>query len=81
MSFLGIGFCEFVHRTCGYWRKRIETVSSQLTEYFALARIWVRDLWHLQHRIIRKVLSHTVAVFLNLQLGRSPLDLDDLVIH
>jgi hypothetical protein len=70
-----------VHRACGYWRKRIETVGSQLCEHFALARIRVRDLWHLQHRIIRKVLSHTVAVFLNLQSGRPPLDLDDLVLH
>lgn len=70
-----------VQRTCSYWRKRIETVGSQLTEHFALARIRVRNLWHLQHRLIRKVLAHTVAVFLNLQLGRPPLDLDDLVIH
>lgn len=72
---------SFVQRACRYWRKRIETVGSQLVEHFALDRIRVRDLWHLQHRIIRKVLSHTVAVFLNLQQGRSPLDLDDLVIH
>jgi hypothetical protein len=72
---------EPVHRACSYWRKRIETVGSQLCEHFALARIRVRDLWHLQHRIIRKVLSHTVAVFLNLQSGRPPLDLDDLVLH
>jgi hypothetical protein len=61
------------------WRKRIETVGSQLTERFAIARIRVRDLWHFQHRVIRKVLAHTVCVFLNLQLGRAPLDLDGLV--
>ena len=61
------------------WRKRIETVGSQLTERFAIARIRVRDLWHFQHRVIRKVLAHTVCVFLNLHLGRSPLDLDGLV--
>lgn len=70
-----------VHRTCRYWRKRIETVNSQLTEHFAIARIRVRDLWHLEHRILRKVLAHTVAVFLNLRHGRAPLDLDDLVLH
>jgi hypothetical protein len=29
--------------------------------------------------LIRKVLSHTICVFINLQLGRSPLHLDDLV--
>jgi len=42
-------------------------------------RIRVHDLWHFQHRLIRKVLAHTVGVFLNLQLGRPPLDLDGLV--
>ena len=68
-----------VLKACRRLRKRIETVGSHLTERFALARIRVRDLWHLQHRIIRKVLAHTVGVFLNLQLGRSPLDLDDLL--
>ncbi|HSH78340.1 MAG TPA: hypothetical protein VLA19_07385 [Herpetosiphonaceae bacterium] len=39
----------------------------------------MRDLWHYQHRLIRKILAHTVVVFLNLQLGRKPLDLDGLV--
>jgi len=68
-------------KACAYWRKRIETVGSQLTERFAVARIRVHDLWHFQHRLIRKVLAHTIAVFLNLQLGRPPLDLDDLVAH
>jgi hypothetical protein len=63
------------HRLC----KRIETVGSHLTERFAIARIRVRDLWHLQHRIIRKVLAHTIGVFLNLQLKRTPLDLDGLL--
>lgn len=61
------------------WRKIVETVGSHLTERFAVARIRVHDLWHFQHRLIRKVLAHTVAVFLNLQLGRDPLDLDGLV--
>lgn len=67
-------------KACKRIRKCIETVGSQLTERFAIARIRVRDVWHFQHRIIRKVLAHTVVVFLNLQLGRPPLDLDDLVI-
>jgi hypothetical protein len=39
----------------------------------------VRDLWHLQSRLIRKVLAHTVGVWLNLQLGRQPLDLDGIL--
>jgi hypothetical protein len=67
-------------KACARMRKCIETVGSHLTERFAIARIRVRDLWHYQHRLIRKILAHTVAVFLNLQLGRAPLDLDDLVV-
>ena len=65
--------------TCARWRKLIETVGSPLTERFGVGRIRVHDLWHYQHRLIRKVLAHTVVVFLHLQLGRQPLDLDGLV--
>lgn len=68
-----------VLKAWGRLRKRIETVGSHLTERFGVARIRGHNLWHYQHRLIRKVLAHTVAVFLNLQLGRPPLDLDGLV--
>ncbi len=54
-------------------------MGAHLTERFAVARLRVHDLWHYQHRLIRKILAHTVTVFLNLQLHRSPLDLDSLV--
>lgn len=64
---------------CAWLRKGVETVGSHLTERFAVARIRVHDLWHFQHRLIRKVLAHTVGVFVNLQLGRPPLDLDGLL--
>ncbi len=66
-------------RACARIRKGVETVGSHLTERFAVARIRAHDLWHYQHRLIRKVLAHTVGVFLNLQLGRTPLDLDGLL--
>src|SRR5918997_553524 len=66
-------FAPAVLKTCARWRKRVETVGSHLTERFGRARIRVRALWHFQHRLIRKVLAHTVGVFLNLQLGRTPL--------
>lgn len=66
-------------KACARIRKQVETVGSHLTERFQVARIRVHDLWHFQHRLIRKVLAHTVVVFLNLQLGRPPLDLDGLV--
>ncbi len=66
-------------KACKRLRKCVETVGSHLTERFAIARIRVHDLWHFQHRLIRKILAHTVGVFLNLQLHRAPLDLDGLL--
>lgn len=68
-----------VARVCRRWRKKIETVGSHLTERFQIAKTRAHDLWHYQHRLIRKVLAHTMCVFLNLLLGRPPLDLDGIV--
>lgn len=56
-------------------RERIETTIGQLVERFHLKRTWARDLWHLTHRVIRKVLGHTWAVWLNLHAGVPPLEL------
>jgi len=58
-----------------YWRKLVETVGSQLVERFQITKIKVKDLWHYQNRIFRKILSHTVGVFLNLQNGSKGLQL------
>jgi hypothetical protein len=44
---------------CRRIRKIVETVGSHLTERFRVDSIRVHDLWHFQHRLIRKVLSHT----------------------
>ncbi|HJY79556.1 MAG TPA: hypothetical protein VKK81_00505 [Candidatus Binatia bacterium] len=66
-------------RACARWRKIVETVGSQLTEHCAVARRRVRELWHFQSRLIRKVLAHTIGVLLNLQRGCQPLDLDGLL--
>ena len=54
-------------------RWRIETVASQLVERYHLKRVWARDTWHLTSRILRKVLSHTIAVALCLEQGHPPL--------
>ena len=62
-------------RKTKYWRKLVETVNSQLAERFQITKIKVKDLWHYQNRIFRKILSHTVAVFLNMQIGNKPLQL------
>ncbi len=63
----------------GRFRWIIETTFGQLAGRFHLKRTWARTLWHLSHRLIRKVLGHTVAVWLNLTSGRSALDFDGLV--
>jgi hypothetical protein len=62
------------------FRYRIDTVFSQLTERYSIKRVWARDLWHLMSRLLRKVLSHTVAFLLNHQVGNPPLQLSKLLI-
>lgn len=59
-------------------RWAVETVFGQLAGRFRAERTWARDLWHLSHRVIRKGLGHTVAVWINRALGRRLLDFDGL---
>ncbi len=50
-------------RRRGGWPRcphRIETVNGQLAERYDVSRTWAKDLWRLCHRVLRKVLSHTV---------------------
>lgn len=56
-------------------RRRIETVIGQLVERYHAKRVRARDLWHLASRLYRKVLSHTLALWLNLQQGNHLLQL------
>jgi hypothetical protein len=65
--------------SCGWTSWLTQTVISKLTERFHAQRTWARDLLHLALRIFRKVLSHTLAVFLNSREGREPLQLSLLV--
>jgi len=58
-----------------YWRKLLETVGSQLADRFQITKIKVKDLRHYQNRLYRKILSHPVGVFLNMQAGTKPLQL------
>jgi hypothetical protein len=60
-------------------RWRIETVASQFVERYHLKRVWARDAWHLTSRVLRKVLSHTIAVGLCLARGYPPLQFDRLL--
>lgn len=54
-------------------RRRIETVFGQLVGRFHVKRVWARDRWHLTARWLRKMLSHTIALFFCQQRGLEPL--------
>jgi hypothetical protein len=56
----------------------IETVNGQLAERFHVKRTWAKDLWHLCSRMLRKILSHTVAAWVNVCRGHRPLDFASL---
>lgn len=60
-------------------RYRIETVFGQLVERFNIKRVWARDLWHLTSRWMRKLLTHTLAVFFCTQHHLPHLHFADLV--
>jgi hypothetical protein len=60
-------------------RYRIDTVFSQLTGRYSVKRVLAKDLWHLASRLVRKVLSHTVAFLLNRWAGNPPLQLAKLL--
>jgi hypothetical protein len=59
-------------------RRRIEHAIGQLVERFHCRRVRVKDVWHLEHRLVRKILSHTVAIWLNVRDGHEPLQFDRL---
>jgi hypothetical protein len=61
-------------------RERIDTVFGQLVERCTIKRVWARDVWPLGSRLLRKVLLHTLAVLLNIDLGNPPLHLARLVV-
>jgi hypothetical protein len=60
-------------------RRQIETTFGELVERLGCRRIKVKDLWHLEHRLVRKILVHTAATWLNVLAGRPPLQIERLV--
>lgn len=60
-------------------RKRIEhdhrptRTTLQLGKNSNLAKTQARDAWHWTNQVTRKLLAHTVSVWLNLEHGREPL--------
>jgi hypothetical protein len=61
------------------FRYLIDTVFGQLAERYRIKRVWARDLWHLTSRLLRKILSHTIAVLLSQNNGNPVLHLANLV--
>ena len=61
-------------------RRIVETVIAQLIHRFRFTKIWARDQWHLISRLSRKLLAHTLCVFLNRKLGRPPIKFDGLLL-
>lgn len=57
-------------------RRLVETVIGQLAERFNMETVRARKLWHLTNRIARKVLAHTLCIFINKQLGNPPLQFE-----
>ena len=66
-------------RTLTGKRRLIETVAGQLEQRFGIKTTFARDLWHLMNRIIRKILSHTISILLNIKMNIEPLKLRLLV--
>jgi len=60
-------------------RRLIETVIGQLTERFNIERVRSRKIWYLINRVARKILSHTISVLINKQIGNLPLQLELLL--
>jgi hypothetical protein len=60
-------------------RRHVETVIGQLTERFHIEKVRARDLWHLTSRMARKILAHTLGIFVNRWLGRPDLQFDGLL--
>jgi hypothetical protein len=61
------------------FRYRIDTAFGQLVDRYRAKRVWARDSWHLRSRLLRKFLSHTLAVHLSAEADHPPLRLADLL--
>ncbi len=60
------------------FRRLIETVIGQLCERFNFEKVRARDMWHLTSRLNRKLLAHTVCVWLNRH-SLDPLQFEQLI--
>ena len=56
----------------------VETAIGQLSTRFNIEKVWARYRWHLTSRLDRKLLAHTVCVWLNRH-SLSPLQFEPLI--
>lgn len=61
------------------FRYLIDTVFGQLVSQFQIKKVWARDRWHLGSRLLRKILSHTLALLFNQSQDRPLLNVASLV--
>jgi hypothetical protein len=78
-SNMGRGGWEKYKKFFGDARRLIETVIGQLSERLHIERVRARDAWHMTSRWARKLLAHTVAIWINKLRGAHPLDFDGIV--
>jgi hypothetical protein len=60
-------------------RRLVETVIGQLVERFNIEKIRARKTWQLTNRITRKILAHTICIFISKHNNLPPLQFDRLV--
>ena len=60
-------------------RRLVETVIGQLTGRFKINAIRVKDFWHFQARVARKLLAHALATLIAKQLGRVPTQIEAML--
>ena len=58
--------------------RNIETLIGQLSQRSNMQKVRARDLWHLSHRFMRKILAHNFCFVINRQLGNPPLQFEFL---
>jgi hypothetical protein len=63
---------------CGGSKRRLEARATERPRSWAKGT-WAKDLWHLCSRVLRKILSHTIAAWINVSLGHRPLHFASLL--
>lgn len=74
------GYSAEFNRTVSHHRQLVETVIAHLCHWFEIETVRARDCWHLTSRIARKLLAHTIMVFLNRSHHRPALQFADIIL-